>query len=256
VLTIGGVISFRGLFNWLNPYIYVPTMLVSPIFQILLFAYIGRSAKVESDAFFLVGNAVQYASIPCLFAMSNTIAGERWTQTLGIVLSTPANRVALFVGRSLPVIANGWFVSMVSLGLGALVLGVAIPVSAWPAAALAVAVASASCTGLGLLQAALALRVRSTAVLSNIVFGVLLVFTGANVALSSMPAWMAAVGRALPLTHAIEACREVVAGAGLGQVAPLLAREALLGVVCGLLGLAALRYVEASSRRHATLELQ
>jgi ABC-2 type transport system permease protein len=256
VLTIGGVISFRGLFNWLNPYIYVPTMLVSPIFQILLFAYIGRSAKVESDAFFLVGNAVQYASIPCLFAMSNTIAGERWTQTLGIVLSTPANRVALFVGRSLPVIANGWFVSMVSLGLGAVVLGVAIPVSAWPAAALAVAVASASCTGLGLLQAALALRVRSTAVLSNIVFGVLLVFTGANVALDSMPAWMAAVGRALPLTHAIEACRDVVAGAGLGQVAPLLAREALLGMVCGLLGLAALRYVEASSRRHATLELQ
>ena len=74
VLTVGGVISFRGLFNWLNPYIYVPTMLVSPIFQILLFVYIGRSAGVGSDSFYLIGNAVQYASIPCLFAMANTIA--------------------------------------------------------------------------------------------------------------------------------------------------------------------------------------
>ncbi len=58
-------------------------MLVAPIFQILLFAYIGRSAGVESDAFFVIGNAVQYSAIPCLFAMANTVAGERFTQTLG-----------------------------------------------------------------------------------------------------------------------------------------------------------------------------
>jgi len=258
VLTVGGVISFRGLFNWLNPYVYVPTMLVAPIFQILLFVYIGRSAGVGTDAFYLVGNAVQYASIPCLFAMANTIAGERWTQTLGIVLSTPANRVALFVGRSLPVIANGWFVAMFSLFVGGWVLGVDLPVSAWPGIALTIAIASASCTGLGLLQAALALRVRSTAVLSNIVFGLLLVFTGTNVALDSLPEWMATAGRLMPLTHAIEACREVVAGASLSAVAPLLLREGLMGAVfaVAVLGLAALRWVEAESRRHATLELQ
>ena len=256
VLTVGGIISFRGLFNWLNPYVYVPTLLVSPIFQILLFVYIGRSAGVESDSFYLVGNAVQYASIPCLFAMANTIAGERWSQTLGIVLSTPANRVALFVGRSLPVIANGWFVSMFSLGVGAAVLGVDLPLRVWPAIALIVAVASASCTGLGLLQAALALRVRSTAVLSNIVFGVLLVFTGTNVALDQLPGWMAATGRLMPLTHAIEACREVVAGASLAAVSPLLLREALLGAIFTVSGLAFLRWLESQSRRHATLELQ
>ncbi len=256
VLIVGGAISFRGLFNWLNPYIYIPTLLIGPLFQILLFAYIGRSAGVQSDSFYLLGNAVQNAAIPCLFAMGNTVAGERWTQTLGIVLSTPANRVALFLGRALPVIANGWFVAMFSLFTGARVLGVDIPLGVWPALALSVAIASASCTGLGLLQAALALRVRSTAVLSNILFGVLLVFTGTNVALDAMPGWMAAAGRFMPLTHAIEASRELVAGASLGQVAPLLLREAALGVVFAGLGLAALRFVEEQSRRRATLELQ
>ena len=256
VLFVGGIISFRGLFNWLNPYIYVPTMLVAPIFQVLLFAYIGRSAAVANDAFYLVGNAVQYASIPCLFAMANTIAGERWTQTLGIVLATPANRVALFVGRSLPVIVNGGFVALFTLAVGARVLGVTIPAGAWPGVLCAIAVASASCTGLGLLQAALALRVRSTAVLSNIVFGVLLVFCGANVALDAMPAWMASVGRVLPLTHAIQACREIVAGSAVGDVLGLLGREAAVGGVYAVLGLVALRFVEDQSRRRATLELQ
>ena len=35
VVFVGGVISFRALFNCLNPYIFVPTMLIAPVFQLL-----------------------------------------------------------------------------------------------------------------------------------------------------------------------------------------------------------------------------
>jgi ABC-2 type transport system permease protein len=256
VFFVGGLISFRALFNWLSPWIYVPSMLVAPIFQILLFAFIGRSAGIESDAFFVIGNAVQYSAIPCLFAMANTVAGERYTQTLGIVLVTPARRVPLFLGRSLPVVVNGFFVSMFSLVVGSLLLGVTIPVSAWLPLALVVAVAAASCTGLGLVNAALGLRVRETAVLSNVLFGVLLVFCGVNVPLDVMPGWMAAVGSWLPLTHAIEAARELAAGASLGSVAGLIGTEIALGVGYGAVGLVALRLLEVEGRRRATLEIQ
>src|SRR5262249_48155863 len=79
---VGGLVSYRALFNWLNPWILVPTFVLSPLFQILLFVYIGRTAAVGSDEFFLIGNAVQYAAIPCLFAMGSTIAGERQWGTL------------------------------------------------------------------------------------------------------------------------------------------------------------------------------
>jgi ABC-2 type transport system permease protein len=256
VFFVGGLISFRALFNWLNPWIYVPSMLVAPIFQILLFAYIGRSAGVESDSFFVIGNAVQYSAIPCLFAMANTIAGERWTQTLGIVLVTPARRVPLFLGRSLPVVVNGFFVSMFSLVVGSLLLGVTLPGEAWVPLALVVAVASVSCTGFGLVNAALGLRVRETAVLSNVLFGLLLIFCGVNVALDSLPGWMAAVGSWLPLTHAIEAAREIAAGASLGSVSGLIGREVALGVAYGGIGLLALRLLEVQGRRRATLEIQ
>ena len=74
IFLIGGLISFRALFNWLSPWIYVPSLLVAPIVQILLFAYMGRSAGVESDGFYVIGNAGQYSAIPCLFAMANTVA--------------------------------------------------------------------------------------------------------------------------------------------------------------------------------------
>ena len=72
------------------------------------------------------------------------------------------------------------------------------------------------------------IRDSSTAVLSNVLFGVLLVFCGANVALDALPTWMASVGRVLPLTHAIAAARRVAGGAALGDVGGLLVREALL----------------------------
>jgi hypothetical protein len=45
IFFVGGLMSFRALFHFMRPSIYVPSMLVAPIFQILLFVYIGRAAR-------------------------------------------------------------------------------------------------------------------------------------------------------------------------------------------------------------------
>jgi len=254
VFFVGGLLSYRALFNWLTPWILVPTFLVAPIFQILLFAYIGRSAHLHSDGFYLVGNAVQYTALPCLFAMGNTIAGERWTQTLGSVLVTPASRLAIFLGRSLPVVANGALVGAFAYGAGAAILGVHVRLASLAPLGLVILVTAVSCTGLGLVNAAVGLRVRESAVGSNILFGILLVFSGVNVALADLPPWMARVGRGLPVTHGIEAARRLAAGEGLGGVAGLIGTEAGIGVVYACAGYALFRWFELESRRRATLE--
>ena len=103
-------------------------------------------------------------------------------------------------------------------------------------------------------NAALSLRIRENAVLSNVIFGFLLIFTGANVPLDDLPNWMSTLAQGLPFTHAIKAARELVAGASLGDVAGLLGAELLVGAVYGILGYALLRWFETLSRRHASLE--
>jgi ABC-2 type transport system permease protein len=251
---VGGLTSYRALFRWLSPWILIPVFLVSPIFQILLFAFVGRTAGVGDDAFFLIGNAVQYASIPCLFAMSNAISGERNQATLPLLLVSPARRVPLFLGRSLPVILNGFLVAVVALAVGAVLLRVRFPVSSLPPLALVVAVCAFACTGLGLLVAALALRIREVAVLSNVFFGILLIFSGVNVPVSALPDWMAAISAWLPLTHGIAAAREVAAGAALGSVSPDLLTEAGIGALYVAVALVLLAWLEQESRRRATLE--
>jgi len=254
VFFIGGLISFRALFNFLQPEIYIPSMLVAPIFQILLFVYIGRSAGLESDRFYVIGNAIQYAAVPCLFAMIFTIAGERYQRTLGYLLATPAPRLPLFLGRALPVVVNGFLVAMFSLVVGSLIVGIHLPASTYPSLAVAALVCAFGCTGFGLLGAGIGLLLRDQAVLANILFGLLLIFTGANVPLDTLPGWMQSVSTVLPFTHGIAAARDLADGESLGDVAGLLGTEIAIGLVYTALGYAFIRGAEVASRRLATLE--
>ena len=254
IFVVGGLMSYRALFYWLTPMIYIPSLVVAPIFQILLMAYIGRSAGLASDEFYVVGNAIQYAAIPCLFAMMQLVGGEKFQNTLGAILVSPAPRLPLFFGRAVPVVLNGAFVAAFSLTLGSLILGVEIPADAIPALALVILVAAFSCTGLGFINAALALRIRESGVLSNVFFGFLLIFTGANIPLSDLPGWMQTISDLIPFTHSIEAARRLVDGASLSSVLALVGEELAIGAAYLVAGYGLLRFFENQGRRHATLD--
>ena len=124
IFFVGGLISYRALFNWIRPWIYIPTMLGAPLFQIVFFTYLGRySQAADDDAFFIVGNAVQVCGMSCVYGMTMAVANERWFGTLGPLLASPANRVAVFLGRGVPVFANGLLVSAFGFAVGAVLLG-------------------------------------------------------------------------------------------------------------------------------------
>jgi ABC-2 type transport system permease protein len=161
----------------------------------------------------------------------------------------------LFLGRALPVIANAMFVAAFSLLVSGFILGIDVPVSAWPAIALVIFVSTFSCTGLGLICAGIGLRVRETAVLNNVIFGLLLIFTGANLRIAELPGWMQAISYRVPLTHGIGAARRVANGASLSGVSHLLVSEAAIGVVYTVLGYQLLRLMERESRKRASLQV-
>jgi ABC-2 type transport system permease protein len=254
IFFIGGYIAYRALFNWVHWSYYIPTMLGSPLFQILFFAYIGRFSELENDAFFVVGNGVQVAAMAAIFGMALTIGGERWTQTLSPLLATPANRFALFMGRSLPNIANGLIVSAFGFLVGRLLLDFHPPLSAVPGLALIVLISTVSCTCLGLVIGSIGLRARDVMFFANLVYFLLLLFCGVNIPLDTLPGWMEAIGRSLPLTHGIEAAREVAAGGSVGDVAGLLWTELGIAAAYGALAYGLFRFFEADGRRRASLE--
>jgi ABC-2 type transport system permease protein len=255
LFAVGGFLSYRALFGWLNPYLFVIILLVPSVTQILFFAYLGRAADVEDDSFYVVGNAVVAAAVPGLFGMADTITDERHTHTLSLLVVSPASRIALFLGRAAPVAVNGAVVAGFAFVVGSLLLGVSVPVSALGPLAVAVLVTAFSCTGLGIVNASLGLRWRESALLSNLILYFLLLAAGVNVPLDLLPDWLASISQVLPVTHGVEASREIVAGSSLADVAPLLGAELLVGLVYASLGLVLVRRFEILARRGASLEL-
>lgn len=65
---------------------------------------------------------------------------------------------------------------------------------------------------------------------------------------------MAAIGRCLPLSHAIEATRMLGDGATWAAVQGLVGTELLIGTIYLVIGLAAIRLFEHLSRTGATLD--
>ena len=255
VFVIGGLMSYRALFNWAHPGMYIPTMLGSPLFQILFFAYVGRYARLQDDAFFVVGNAVQVSAMAGIYGMAMAIGGERWQGTLSPLLASPANRLALFLGRMIPQVLNGLVVSAWGFLVGWLLLDFDPPLSSLPALALIVIVSTLACVAFGACYGAIGLRARDVFVGANILYFLMLLFCGVNIPTDELPGWMSAIGSAMPLTHGIEAAREVAGGAALGDVRGLVATEALVGAAYAAAGFVLFRYFEAEGRRRATLDI-
>ena len=254
VFFVGGYLSYRALFNWMHWSYYIPTMLGSPIFQVLFFAYVGRFAQLRDDEFFVTGNAVQLSAMAGVYGMAMTIGGERWTQTLSPLMASPASRLPLFLGRSLPLIANGIVTSAFAFTVGWLLLDFEMAPAQIPALAVVVAASAFACTSLGLVVGALGLRARDVFFVANLVVFLLLLFCGVNIPLESLPGWMEAVSRVLPLTHGIEAARAVADGASLAEVDHLVWTELGIGAVYAALGYTLFRVFEFEGRRRASFE--
>jgi ABC-2 type transport system permease protein len=254
VFFVGGLISYRGLFNWIRPSMYIPTMLIGPVFQILFFAYLGRYSGVEDDTFFVVGNAIQASAMSAVFAGTMTIANERQYQTLAPLLATPANRFAVFMGRAVPVIASGLVVSAWGFFMSRLLLDYDPPLSSVPALAVVVVVSVTSCTAFGLTLGSIGLRARDVFMSANIAYYLMWLLCGVNIPLDALPAWLAQIGRLLPLTHGIAAGREIAGGASLSEVSGLVWTEVAVGAAWAAVAFTLVRWFEHEGRRRATLE--
>jgi ABC-2 type transport system permease protein len=119
---------------------------------------------------------------------------------------------------------------------------------------LTILITTFSTCGLGLLMGCLSLITANVMFVNNFVYFSLLVFSGANVEVSALPAWMQVVSNILPLTRGIASARALAAGASLSEVAPMLISEVGIGIVYGLIGYFLFAWFETQAKQKGTLE--
>ena len=186
-----GDLAYRGLFNWIRPAIYIPTMLGSPLFQIIFFTYLGRFAHAENRDFFIVGNAVQV--VRDVVRVRNDDGGReralvRDARAAARVAREPARRCSS--AAACPVLANGLVVSAFGFLVGVVLLGFRPGLDAVPSLALVVVVTALSCTAFGMLLGSIGLRAKDFFFAANLAYFLMLLFCGVNIPLETLPGWM------------------------------------------------------------------
>jgi ABC-2 type transport system permease protein len=254
IFVSGAWLAFVGLFQWLRPTDYVASKIIAPFTYMAFFVLLGVSATGRNTAeFYIVGNAIETASLSGFVAVTFAIVNERWFGTLTYLIASPANRLAVFLGRAFFNIFDGSLTVAICF-LWGVVLGLDLSRANLPALALTIVVVTISTSGLGFLVGSLGLMTPNVLFVVNVIFFLLLIFTGANIPLDKLDPWMQAFSGALPLTRGIQSARLLVGGAPLVEVLPLLGGELLVGVAYTLAGYAVFRWFESRARARGTFE--
>ena len=252
----GAMLSYIALFHWMRPATYVASKIIMPLAQMFFFVYLGTYATNPGNtAFYIVGNALQIAAVSGIYGMTMSVGGDRDSGTLGYILGTPANRLVVFMGRAFMNILDGALGVVIAFFWGVTLLGLDLSHASIPALALTILITTISTCGLGLLMGCLSLITVNVMFVNNFVYFLLLIFSGANVQLAQMPAWVQAVSSVLPLTRGIAAARLLVKGASLTEVLPLLLGELAIGLLYSLLGYLLFAVFEVEAKRRGTLEV-
>ncbi len=250
----GALLSYIALFRWLRPMTYLASKVFMPLWQMLFFSLLGMFASAQEPTYYVIGNAMQITAVSGIFGVTMSIGGDRWEGTLPYLFGTPANRMSMVLGRAFFHILDGMLGVVLAFGWGVLLLGLDLSQTDPLALAVVVLASTISTAGLGLLLGCLSLITLNVMFVNNTVYFLLLVFSGANIPIATLPAWMQAVSFVLPLTRGIAAARLVIEGASLRSVTPLIAGELVIGAIYALLGYYLFRAFELQAKKRGTLE--
>lgn len=252
----GAILGYVALFHWLRPIQYAASKIVMPLAQMFFFVYLGTFATGQDNAaFYIIGNALQIAAVSGIYGVTMSIGGERNEGTLPYLFGAPANRMLIFLGRAFMNIIDGAIGVVIAFFWGVVLMGLDLSHTNIAALTLTIIITTLSTCGFGLLLGSVALVTVNVMFINNLVYFLLLIFSGANVPLQSLPAWVQAISSALPLTRGIAAARLLVGGASLAEAGPLLLGELGIGLMYSLLGYVLFTVFEVEAKKRGTLEL-
>ncbi|MFD1737182.1 ABC transporter permease [Bacillus salitolerans] len=249
-------LSYKALFGWLDPKVYFLVMVLNPICQLLFFStLVNYVYKGENLLGYVAANALLLCVLNAVFGIMSVITSDRRMGTLHLVMSTPTNKVSLFLSRSVAHVINGLVTAAIGLLFGLLLFQLTISFEASLLLLLIWVCSIFSACGLGLIVGSFCLWSPSMHLWSNLLASLLLLVSGANYPLSSMPDWLQLLGQFTPLTRGVQLTKDILNEGHYSNVLPLLGEELLLGCVFFAISISLLKIAEYQSRSKGTMEL-
>lgn len=203
----------------------------------------------------VVGNAFMLCTNTCLFSLGTCFVGERYYGRIRSIIVGKTSKFEI-------VLQKGFFAAIVSVGttlvgfaLGCVVFGIGLSEVPWGSLLFVLIVAMFAVMGLGMFLSVLGLISHQIHMISNVMWYVLLIFTGTNFPVSQLPEAVQIISYLLPMTRSIVAARTLVAGGELMQVSGLLLGEVVVGMVYLAIAAMVIKQAERIAVKNGTLEL-
>lgn len=248
------LLSFKALFTWIDPKLYLVINVVDPLLQILYYGLLVRYTHGSQDlAPWIVGNAILLCTRNAVFVVGSLLRNERYEGTLMLTVASPANTFKVFVARSFFNPLESALSVTLGLVFGLLAFGAQLPAGSLGPLALILLVAMFAGMSFGLVLSSLALVMREVHLFLNVAAMLLFILTGASFPLERLPPFALQAAHWIPVTRSVAASRLLFQSPGPG-IASLLAQEVLLSILYILAAYGLFRFFERLSRVHGTLD--
>lgn len=250
------VLAKRALFAWLNPGLWIMQLFFMSIFQIAFFVFVVQyvQGSDEAVAYVAIGNALSSVAYAAVFSVCNITGEEKWQGTLQQVLVTPANRLAMFVGRGMFQVINSIATVFIALFYTAVVFGVDFSQTDFLALTMVIVITAFTMVAFGLMLSSVGLYLRTSMIIANIFLFLGLLVSGVNFPVEKLPEWLQPVAYAIPLTYGTDAARAAISGSSVMEIGDLLLDEIIVGVALILVGYFIFRLFEWLSKSLGTME--
>lgn len=229
--------------------------LLRVVAQVIFYSLMGRLVGSDERLHFLVvGNAVMLCATTVIFVVQST-TWERASGTIPLLIAAPVSPLVVLFGRSVQWIPDAVLSSLVAFLVAAPLFGVQLPLprGLWVLPLLLLVTVTTYL--MGTFFGSLVLRYAAARnLVSNVVGATMMALCGVNVPLSFFPGWVQTAGRALPLTHGLEAVRGVLGAAPASQVLRAVVLEALVGLAWFAAAAASFRWFAEGGRKDGSIE--
>ncbi|WP_010098801.1 ABC transporter permease [Ornithinibacillus scapharcae] len=250
------LLSYRALFGWLDPKVYILVMVLSPLSQLLFFSVLVNYVySGEGLVGYIGANALILCVLNSVFGIMSIITSDRYMGTFQHVMASPVNKAGLFLSRSIAHVLNGLFTSIIGFIFGMMIFQISIAPDAILLLVGVWMVSIFSACGLGLIIGCFCLWTPSMNLIGNILASSLLLLSGANYPQSIMPVWLVHFADFIPLTRGVELTKQILNEGNYSNVFALLGEEFVLGVCFFIISFLFIKYAEYLSRVRGTMDL-
>ncbi|MFI6130818.1 ABC transporter permease [Micromonospora sp. NPDC051141] len=234
---------------------YFVVLMLMPLSELVLAYLIYGANRPDLASYAAVGLTAAVLAYNSVFFLGVVIERERIAGTLTFLLQTPVPRLVWITGYLLAGFAEAALIGAVAITFNITVLDIRLD-PGYPALAMTVLLYLLAAWGFGAALSALAVLVKKTASLANLIFPVITLLGGFYYPLTALPAVLRVPAHLLPFGAATEAMSLAALRApSVAEMLPELVPLATHAVAWCAAGLLSLRWVEHLIRNKGDVDL-